>query len=606
MVAAKRNARLWQASGTAVLMLGERGATCVFPPKGTCYSFRKGKRTADGQIKGDTRHQDLSPEDLNGATLPTTNPQLAAGSDISQSPASRAADDIWKNDPFAFFTADVKENFLRCSYKWSFHHFPHLLIEIRNRTLDTALAWAILAVAIRFSTNAPEPFTAPLEASNAFAEHARSILLPDIDDPTIPRIQALLLLTGHSWGAGQGRRAWTWLGMASRMVQMMSLFEATGTPLAQDEFIAAEEKRRTAWTCFLMDSLLSGGKERKRILSADDMQIQLPCDTDCFYFGEPVSCETIDGKIIQDSPPTTAGRLGILAYTIRAADIWGDVAQWAISPKEDQKVLWYPHSKAPHLLAALHQWRDALPSRLRYNVSTLRAHIASNEGQAFCYLHAIYFMSVMFVHRANLPEPGISKDYHLGLSPRQSWLPLYEHSRRELLQAARQVCEMLAEIRDCGFCFVRGLVPWIGFTIYSSIGTLLYYYYFPDPADSRELTAGLGNQITDGCLFLKDMKNSWPMAETWHETIKKMHAFYSNIRTHGDKSTNPVERQQMRIATVDYGALQSSPVQDKAPKWSHSTVRKYPLLILYLSNALADSRVRDLLDRKYSACKICD
>jgi hypothetical protein len=43
----------------------------------------------------------------------------------------------------------VKNSYLRCSYKWSFHHIPTLLLKIRDRTLEQWMAWAILALAIR-------------------------------------------------------------------------------------------------------------------------------------------------------------------------------------------------------------------------------------------------------------------------------------------------------------------------------------------------------------------------------------------------------------------------------------------------------------------------
>jgi hypothetical protein len=43
----------------------------------------------------------------------------------------------------------VKNSYLRCSYKWSFHHIPSLLIDVRNSSLDLGVMWAILALAIR-------------------------------------------------------------------------------------------------------------------------------------------------------------------------------------------------------------------------------------------------------------------------------------------------------------------------------------------------------------------------------------------------------------------------------------------------------------------------
>jgi hypothetical protein len=52
-------------------------------------------------------------------------------------------------DPFDLLTDEVKNSYLRCSYKWSFHHTPTLLLRIRDRSLEIWMAWAILALAIR-------------------------------------------------------------------------------------------------------------------------------------------------------------------------------------------------------------------------------------------------------------------------------------------------------------------------------------------------------------------------------------------------------------------------------------------------------------------------
>jgi hypothetical protein len=57
--------------------------------------------------------------------------------------------DLSNVNPFDLFTDEVKNSYLRCSYKWSFHHIPSLLISVRENTLDLGVMWAILALAIR-------------------------------------------------------------------------------------------------------------------------------------------------------------------------------------------------------------------------------------------------------------------------------------------------------------------------------------------------------------------------------------------------------------------------------------------------------------------------
>ncbi|KAM5358962.1 hypothetical protein ACJZ2D_014856 [Fusarium nematophilum] len=497
----------------------DRGDECVFPPKGTSFIFRRSRLERQGR----------DPESAGvGAGAVGGGGQQLHGARSEEWLAARSRS-LSTVDPFEFLTDEVKNSYLRCSYKWSFHHIPNLLIGIREKTLEPLLVWAMLAITVRFSQAAPPGYSSQVEASNTFATYARSLVLSLVDQPTVHRAQVLLMLTGHSWGAGEGRRAWVYLGMAVRMAQVLGLFEEPASVATRDDFIAAEERRRTAWTCFLMDSLLSGGKGRDRMLSADKMRIQLPCESDSFNFGELVICERLDGSLPDRGAGVGVraprGSLGIVAHSMRAADIWG---------------------------------AGSLPERLRYELFLLRAHSVSNQGQAYCYMHCIYFMSVIFLYRSYLPEVEMLQKARVG---DREWDQWSAWSSKELVQVAREVCEMLQEMRAFGLYFLRGLVPWIGFTIYTAVGTMLYFYHFPNPGDTHDEVERRREHIVEGCLFLKDMRQAWPMADTWREKIKAMQIFYSNIKAEGDQAVTPSERREMRNAIIDYGALQPDPVR---------------------------------------------
>jgi len=72
------------------------------------------------------------------------------------------------------------------------------------------------------------------------------------------------------------------------------------------------------------------------------------------------------------------------------------------------------------------------------------------------------------------------------------------------------------------------------------------------------------------------------MADTWRETIKQMQIFYTNIKTKGEQGVTRNERQEMKNAIIDYGALQASPVHDQALDSEVPSVSRYPKLVYYL------------------------
>jgi hypothetical protein len=77
---------------------------------------------------------------------------IGGGSEAAGTPPS-ASSVLFRLDPFDLITDEVKNSYLRCAYKWSFHHTPTLLLRIRDRTLEQWLAWAMLALAIRYAAH---------------------------------------------------------------------------------------------------------------------------------------------------------------------------------------------------------------------------------------------------------------------------------------------------------------------------------------------------------------------------------------------------------------------------------------------------------------------
>ena len=59
----------------------------------------------------------------------------------------------------------------------------------------------------RFSIKASAPLASPVEASNAYAAYATSVVLPAAEQPTVSCIEAYLKMPRHSWGAQGGCRA---------------------------------------------------------------------------------------------------------------------------------------------------------------------------------------------------------------------------------------------------------------------------------------------------------------------------------------------------------------------------------------------------------------
>ena len=168
----------------------------------------------------------------------------------------------------------------------------------------------------------------PVAASEYYARALRALLVGEkgvyIGQPNLEKVQALLMLGLHEWGMCKGIKAWIHVGLAIRMAQAMGLqFEdglddepwalssatrieaqhlgvRTGReypldPSSSEAFINEEIRRRTFWSCFVMDRYLSSGKYRPTMLTTEDIRIQLPSSDNAFAFGERVCTSLITG-----------------------------------------------------------------------------------------------------------------------------------------------------------------------------------------------------------------------------------------------------------------------------------------------------------------------
>jgi hypothetical protein len=161
----------------------------------------------------------------------------------------------------------------------------------------------------------------PLIASEYYAAAANELvasLWTDNKGHDIERTQAILMLGLHEWGMCRGAKAWLAIGTAIRAAQAMGLqyeLDLDDEPMSrslalngeaerlgvdsgrkssaseltgEDMFIQQEIRRRTFWSCYIMDRYLSSGKYRPQMLHARELRIQLPASERSFLFAEKV------------------------------------------------------------------------------------------------------------------------------------------------------------------------------------------------------------------------------------------------------------------------------------------------------------------------------
>jgi hypothetical protein len=127
----------------------------------------------------------------------------------------------------------------------------------RGRYCTPLLLLAILSLSSRYS-DWPEARTDPQNANTAgeaFANQAKELLFHEIETPTVPTVQAAVLLALREYAVNAETSAWVYIGMAVRMAHTLGLNVDCSSLVTSGQITKlGEEVRRVAWWgCFLVD-----------------------------------------------------------------------------------------------------------------------------------------------------------------------------------------------------------------------------------------------------------------------------------------------------------------------------------------------------------------
>lgn len=232
----------------------------------------------------------------------------------------------------------------------------------------------------------------PSIASHFYAVQARRTLsdrMMNNSDHTLERTQATLMLSLYEWGCCRGTTAWNLVCGAIHSAQCIGLdYEPDGKPRSQSatsddeaqrlgivrrkrdepgkpddshgtkesQIFNQEIRRRTFWSCYIMDCYMSSGKYRPQKLDAERLRIRLPSSERSFLYGVNVRTLLLDGqpsKVHGSSETPTANSTrspssthvryndagmvpleageseGLVSRYIKILQIWRKVVKWS-------------------------------------------------------------------------------------------------------------------------------------------------------------------------------------------------------------------------------------------------------------------------------------
>ncbi|KAF5988963.1 ornithine aminotransferase [Fusarium bulbicola] len=333
----------------------------------------------------------------------------------------------------------------------------------------------IVAVSHRYS----ESYTADINNKNILFI-ASEVQKRVTSGPSLALIQTFLILSLCNWGDGDGFNAWMHCGIATRMAQGLL---STGFASCGKRETLSELEKRTLWTCFKMDRLLSCGKRRQAMFSDGDMHFSLPVNDTQFLFGQSPQAAPIDDSLKVYGPDDH------LVLLIQGLRIWSRVHTWIAEGGRRQPGMTEPEqcpfnetSDWSKMKQDLIKWRESQDALMKYPATKVSVHAQRGQAERFGSINLVYYVSLLFLCREFIPfspvdevkprgpiEPPLLK----ARGPDSFWL----QNVFDLYDAASQISSLLSDLEHVG-CPLR--TPFSGLCAFSSTLWSIYGAAFPN------------------------------------------------------------------------------------------------------------------------------
>ncbi|KAH7159829.1 hypothetical protein B0J13DRAFT_592358 [Dactylonectria estremocensis] len=318
----------------------------------------------------------------------------------------------------------------------------------------------------------------PYAASEFFANVLATALGPlktAITVATVERVQAFLMLGLFEWSQrspSSGPGAWMYIGIAIRMAQMLKLgFDdqvargrdgssqgassfQRGSRSSSDIGIVREIRRRTMFSCLILDRMMTCGDERISMIRPDTIRIQLPCTEMAFDLALDVNTGflNLEGDVMNQHLNDDS----VLSRFIQLVEIWTEISSYSSrgGRSRDQLPPWEQQSTFWTLRERLSRFLLNLPDTFTFSRRNYYRHDNHQATNMYLSLHLLVSVCQIVLHREYLPFLPLRCSKPEGpfiptlTAPHETPDGFWEEIAEPFFEAARNVVDLVDICRD--------------------------------------------------------------------------------------------------------------------------------------------------------------
>ncbi|KIX04368.1 uncharacterized protein Z518_05236 [Rhinocladiella mackenziei CBS 650.93] len=465
-----------------------------------------------------------------------TPPGLDQHGRVTGNPSSfRPRNDFLHLPDHGVFQSLIDVYFEYChNQPYAFFHEATFRRSFEDGLLPEYLLFAIAATACRF-TEHPFYQGRQAEAIESYSNTSWSQIFErsfsSEGNPEICIVQATNMLAVIDFTAGHPKLGWVKLALAVRFAQGLRLNEE---PDHLRPTIEQEEHRRTFWSVYLLDRLMSLGPDRPPSFPDADCTVRLPCSEDMFINGLTTSIMPTLESVIENPTASNHQDLDHFAMLVLMASTLGRFARFSLKhAANNTHVPWDPRSKFYNVHSSLLHFESLSPCMLASVADILRTNFTFN-GQVdkqraghFIFSHALFHLN-----HCLLNHPFILLRL---FDPCQAQIPL-SFVQEALDRCHKHATELLDLLRDAHQC---GPVVHLSFYGYCALVSGVIQRLYASHT-SHDIARASSEKVQASMSFLEGKPARWAIFRRMKNLLQNFNPDANTARA----LTNPVSLSQ--------------------------------------------------------------
>ncbi|KAJ5746439.1 transcriptional regulator family: Fungal Specific TF [Penicillium odoratum] len=296
------------------------------------------------------------------------------------------------------------------------------------------------------------------EAGKGWADTALQCSFRNFGNPKMECLATEVLLHEYYLRTGEYTKAFVISGKIARGVQVLQLnveYDEADHRKARLSTSFKESRRRLMWACYLLDAFIECGIDQLRLISVEDIHIQLPCPEDLFVRG--TSCVTgmlQPRNLNPDMHAHFENTVDMRALYIRAIRLRAKILKYVKELEGDVPWQYDGQSQFPRLNAELQILEESIPDELKMTAANKYLYKASGRLNLFFGLHILLSQTSNDLYRicvSQLVYPDTSTRW------------IREHAPKEFLKNCHRIClekavHIASLLKDLWVCHKPSLI----------------------------------------------------------------------------------------------------------------------------------------------------